>query len=257
VLLARVPPANVVFLDDLDSTVAFAERLMKAWLAADEDPLAQTLLVAARQHAGRGRGEHSWESPEGGLYANWLAWLPGRALPVLPLAVGVTLATAIEAFWPPAMVGLKWPNDLVAGGRKLGGILCQSRGPGDPMWVSVGFGVNLTTAPALPPGSTSLPTCLRDLGWRGSVGEGVCALAQAFLEGVQGAVADPDATRHRWVQRSVHRRGDILRVQLADTVVEGTFAGFDADALLLLEVGDELRRFSAGEVLAGCGTGGS
>ena len=48
-LLASVPHANIVWLDDLDSTAAFAERLMKAWLAADEEPLAETLLVAERQ----------------------------------------------------------------------------------------------------------------------------------------------------------------------------------------------------------------
>ncbi len=256
-LLSRVPPANVIVFDDLDSTVAFAERLMKAWTAADEEPLAQTLLVAGRQHAGRGRGDHTWESPEGGLYANWLMWVPGAALPVLPLAVAVTLARAVEALWPPAKVGFKWPNDLLAGGGKLGGIVCQSRGPGDPMWVSVGFGVNLATSPLLPAGAVVRPTCLRDLGWQGNVADAVSALAQAFLDGIQGALGDPAGTRRTWVERSVHRPGERLRIQLDKAVVEGTFAGFDSDGLLLLEVGGAVQRFSVGELLSGGEGGGA
>lgn len=254
--LGRVPPANVIFLDDLDSTVAFAERLMAAWVAADEDPLAETLLIAERQHAGRGRGEHSWESPPGGLYANWLAWLPGGALSVLPLAVGVALAAAVERLVPTVKVGLKWPNDLLVSGGKLGGILCQSRGVGDPMWVSVGIGVNLTTAPALAPGDDVRAVCLRDFGWGGAAAEGVRALAEGFLAEVHGALGRAEDTRGRWLARTVHRRGDRLRVRLHDEVVEGGFVGFDRDGLLELEVEGRLRKFSVGEVLF-AGDGGS
>lgn len=132
-----VPRANVIWVDDLDSTAAFAERLMEAWLGNEEEQLPETLLVAARQGAGRGRGTHTWASPPGGLYANWLAWLPPAELAVLPMAVGVTLATAVEALWPASKVDLKWPNDLLVSGGKLGGILCQSRGSGDLLWASV------------------------------------------------------------------------------------------------------------------------
>ncbi len=174
---------------------------------------------------------------------------------MLPLAAAVALVDAVEALFPPAAVGLKWPNDLIAGGGKLGGILCQGRGSGDPMWVSVGLGVNLATVPALPPGAGTRPTCLRALGWEGTAGDGVRALAQGFLEGVARALADPAATRRRWVERSVHRRGDTLRVRLDRATVEGTFVGFDADALLLLEVEGTVRRVSVGEVLVGGATG--
>ncbi len=256
-LLSRTPPANIVFFDALDSTVTYADRLMKAWLALDEEPLAQTLLVAGRQHAGRGRGDHTWESPEGGVYANWLAWVPGSALPVIPLAAAVTLAAAVERLWPPAQVGLKWPNDLLVGDGKLGGIVCASRGPGDPMWVSVGFGVNLTVAPELPPDAGARSTCLRGLGWRGDTAEGVRAIAQAFLDGVPEALADPEATRRRWIERSVHHPGDTLRIRIGDRVVEGTFTGFDRNALLVLEVGGAVQRFAVGEVLASGRSGGS
>ena len=125
------------------------------------------------------------------------------------------------------------------------------------MWVSVGFGVNLTVAPDLPPGAGAPPTCLRGLGWRGDAAEGVRAIAQAFLDGVQEALADPEATRRRWVERTVHRPGDTLRVRVGDRVLEGTFAGFDRDALLLLDVGGTVQKFAVGEVLAPDRGGGS
>ena len=241
--------ANVVWFDDLDSTAAFADRLVNAWLSADEEPLAETLLVAERQFAGRGRGGHVWESPDGGLYANWLAWLPAAALSAVPMAVGVTLASIVEAACPEARVGLKWPNDLLVTGRKLGGILCQSRGPGDPMWVSVGFGINLTATPVLAAGDDVQAVSLRDLGWAGDTREGSWALAEAFLAGIHGALDDPETTRTQWARRTVHRIGDRILLRLREANVEGRFAGFDQDGLLELDVAGQVRRFSAGEIL--------
>ncbi len=256
-LLASVPHANIVWLDDLDSTAAFAERLMKAWLAADEEPLAETLLVAERQRAGRGRGQHVWDSPQGGLYANWLAWVPAAAVSVIPMGVGVTLASAVEALWPAAIVGLKWPNDLLVTGRKLGGILCQSRGAGDPMWVSVGFGINLTSAPALAAGDDTQAVSLHNLGWTGDAREGTRALSQAFLDGIHGALENPEATRTQWARRTVHRSGQKVQLYLHDEVVEGRFVGFDHSGFLELEVEGCVRKYSVGEVLFSGDSGGS
>ena len=251
------PQANVVWMDDLDSTVALAERLMESWLESDEGRLPETLLVAGRQHAGRGRGTHTWASPPGGLYANWLAWLPAGELAVLPMAVGVTLATAIEALWPAAEIGLKWPNDLVVKGGKVGGILCQSRGSGEFIWVSAGFGINLTADPDVALGNGVRAVSLRTLGWPGDPHDGVRALTSAFLENVHPALADGEETRRRWVARSVHRTGDPIRLRLKEGVVEGRFAGFDRDCRLGLEVNGEVHHYSIGEVLLGCGSGGA
>ena len=245
------PRANIVWLDDLDSTAALADRLMASWIEKEEDPLPDTLLVAATQREGRGRGENSWSSPPGGLYANWLAWVPTGELGLVPMAVGVTLAEAVEGLWPAASVGLKWPNDLIAGGGKLGGVLCRSRGSGESIWVSVGFGVNLSAEPAAGAGS------LRALGWSGDASAGARALAVAFLENVHAALHDAAGTRRRWVARSVHRRGDEIRLRLEGGVVAGRFVGFDPDGRLELEVGGETRRFSAGEVMMGERSGGA
>ena len=254
---SSLPRANVIYLDDLDSTAALAERLMAAWLEKEEDRLPETLLVAGTQREGRGRGENDWESPAGGLYANWLAWLPSGELANVPMAVGVTLAAAVESLFPAARVGLKWPNDLFVKGEKLGGILCHSRGSGEFLWVSVGFGVNIGAEPSLAAEGQTRAVSLRALGWNGDVQEGVRALAAAFLENVHAALADREGTWKRWVERSIHRSGDAIRLRLEGGVVEGRFVGFDRDCRLELEVGGEIRRYSIGEVLFGEGSGGT
>jgi len=89
---------------------------------------AGTRVVAARQTRGRGRLNHVWESPRGGLYLSLVLPAPSDHLSLLPLALGARLADALgRRFRVPVRV--KWPNDLmVAGtagtpGRKLGGVL--------------------------------------------------------------------------------------------------------------------------------------
>lgn len=114
-------------------------------LAASGAP-AGTAVVAEVQTLGRGRRGRGWESPRGGL---WLSVLlrPGDApaIEVLSLRVALAVAAALERMVPGMVVHLKWPNDLILSGRKLGGILCEARWQGTmPGWVAVGVGINVT-----------------------------------------------------------------------------------------------------------------
>jgi len=246
----RAPaPANVIWLDDCDSTNAVAGRLVQSWLAGEEDRLPETLLVAQRQSAGRGRGSHGWQSPAGGLYATWLAWLPMRALPLLPMAVGVSLAAAVDELLAGVRVELKWPNDLLVGGRKLGGVLCASRTDGEAAWVSVGFGINIGTDPVLSGGDRTKTVSLASLGFAGDVGEGIWSLVAGFLARIHPSLEDPEGSRAEWIARSIHRAGEVMHLRLHSGVVEGRFVGFGQDGELELEVGGKLGRFSTGELL--------
>jgi len=241
--------ANVIWLDDCDSTNAVAGRLLESWLVAEEDRLPETLLVAQRQSAGRGRGSHGWQSPAGGLYATWLAWLPVRTLPILPMAVGVSLAAAVEELLPGVRVDLKWPNDLLVSGRKLGGVLSASRTDGEAAWVSVGFGVNVGADPVLPGGDRTKPVSLAALGYAGDAGEGIWSLVAGFLARIHSALEDPGGSRAEWVARSIHRAGEMMRLRLPSGAVEGRFVGFGEEGELKLEVGGNVSRFSTGELL--------
>ncbi|OYW06488.1 MAG: biotin--[acetyl-CoA-carboxylase] ligase [Acidobacteria bacterium 37-71-11] len=255
-LLSPPPPANVVWFDELDSTASFAERLMEFWPTADAEPLPETLVLAGRQSVGRGRGGNRWESPAGGLYANWLGPIPVAALALLPIAAGVVLAEAVEELIPGVAVGLKWPNDLQVRGRKLGGVLCRSRGGGDSVWATVGFGINVAISPELDAGDPVRPVSLAALGFSGDAGDAIRVIASRFLTRIRAALSLSEGTRVEWEARSVHRRGDAVRLQLETSVVEGRFAGMGGDGRLELAVAGEVRRFSVGEILSDEAPGG-
>jgi len=105
-----------------------------------------SVVTADAQSAGRGRRGRAWFSPPGeSLYAS-LVLRPGPVRPPerlgpLGLAVGVGLREGLPPLSQPVV--LKWPNDLKVDGRKLGGILCESRWVGDAPEVVVGFGINV------------------------------------------------------------------------------------------------------------------
>jgi BirA family transcriptional regulator, biotin operon repressor / biotin---[acetyl-CoA-carboxylase] ligase len=106
-----------------------------------------TVVVAGEQLEGRGSRGRPWHSPPGGL---WLSALFRPAsvggLEVLSLRVGLAVAQRLEHF-VSTPVRLKWPNDLMLNGRKLGGILCEARWHGGVLgWVAVGLGLNVRNA---------------------------------------------------------------------------------------------------------------
>ena len=127
------------------------------------DAPAGTLVLADRQTAGRGRHGRRWDSAPG--VGIWLTLIErptdARALDVLSLRCGLGAAEAIEPIAGHA-IALKWPNDLYLRGRKLAGVLIETRWRGpSPDWVAIGFGLNvvapeLETATGLPPGTTRL-----------------------------------------------------------------------------------------------------
>ena len=125
--------------------------------AADAGAGEGLVLIAERQTGGRGRLDRQWESPaRAGVLMSMLLRpeVPAARLPLLPLLTGVTVAEAVRSVAElPAMV--KWPNDVLVDGRKLGGILVERTADGA---VVVGIGVNVSTrADELPlPTATSV-----------------------------------------------------------------------------------------------------
>ena len=108
------------------------------------------VMVAGRQTAGRGRMTRVWFSPPGvNLYFSVLlrpAVEPGRAAS-LPLVAGLAVADALAGFIPGLAVRIKWPNDILIGGKKLCGILCEMQAETDcvrHIVLGVGMNVNLT-----------------------------------------------------------------------------------------------------------------
>lgn len=128
-------------LTEVDSTNNRAKDLARA--GAPEG----TVVSAERQTGGRGRLGRSWYSPHGGLWFSVilrpdLDLIPARA-PEATFMVAVAVADALRSY-PGLSVGIKWPNDLVVGGRKLGGILTELAAEAERLeWLVVGIGLNV------------------------------------------------------------------------------------------------------------------
>lgn len=118
---------------------------------------AGTLILADAQTAGRGRQGRAWSSaPGAGIWCTLIERPADRsALDVLSLRIGLAITQALEPLLREPL-GLKWPNDVYRGGRKLAGILVEARWRGeDPDWVAIGVGLNCHT-PADQPGAVGL-----------------------------------------------------------------------------------------------------
>jgi BirA family biotin operon repressor/biotin-[acetyl-CoA-carboxylase] ligase len=137
---AAVLMGRLEILDTVDSTNAHVMRL------AEQDGLIGLVCTAEQQSAGRGRRGRQWVSPyASNLYVSllWEFTQGAAALEGLSLAAGVAVARALRACDVPA-VQLKWPNDVLYGGAKLGGILLEMSGDAaGSSRVVIGVGLNV------------------------------------------------------------------------------------------------------------------
>jgi BirA family biotin operon repressor/biotin-[acetyl-CoA-carboxylase] ligase len=120
-----------------------------------------TVVTAAEQTAGRGRQGRAWTAPAGKalLYSAVLRPLDARHM-LLPLAVPLAVCEVAEELEAGIECGVKWPNDVQVGGRKLAGILIETR-PQDG-WAVIGVGINLAIGPSeFPPELRDSATSLR------------------------------------------------------------------------------------------------
>lgn len=170
-----------------------------------------TLVVADAQTTGRGRVGRPWDSPRGlGLWLSMIAPAPTGAASAgsLPLRVGVAIARALDPVLAAGLVGIKWPNDLVIGGRKMGGILCEGAWEGrvaGPVVVGVGLNV-LQTEAELPPAVRGSAVSLSMAAGRPITRLGV---ADAVVPALLAALMETSPPR-RDLEEQLERR-DVLR----------------------------------------------
>ena len=108
-----------------------------------------SVVIAESQSAGRGRQGEVWHSPPGsGLWMSVLVPASRASVTSLPLIVGLAAARAVERVAPGIEAGIEWPNDVMVGGKKVAGVLCEaasgsSAGSGEG--VVAGIGINVRT----------------------------------------------------------------------------------------------------------------
>ncbi len=225
-------------LEECGSTNAEAARLARAGARHG------TIVIARSQRAGRGREGRVWMSPPGlGLYLSAVLRppLPLVDVPPMTLAIGVGVCEAVRLYAPAV---LKWPNDILIGTKKLGGVLVEAQSQGNRLEsVVVGIGINL--AGDVPPELADRATTLE-------LAAGAPPDHERFLVHLLSHV-------ERWLDRYVAsglaaiapawhaRMAPNLRVR-ADQLV-GELAGLDGDgALLLRDTAGHVHRVRSGDV---------
>lgn len=211
-----------------------------------------TLVAAEAQSAGRGRLGRDWLSPPGlGLYVSLVLrpTLPPTELPQITLTTAVAVVRALQRA-AGASPGIKWPNDLILGGKKLGGILTEMETESDRIrYLVVGLGLNLNN-PDFPPELAETATSLfRE---RGRSCKRVPVL-QSWLEEFEGlyerflAGKFPEILAE-WREHSV-TLGRQVTVTQGTRQVTGLAREVAPDGALILETASgEVLRVSSGEI---------
>ncbi len=221
-----------------------------AWDAGASGARDGTLVIADHQTQGRGRSGRAWVDAPGAGLAMSLLLHPGcdaAAFATTPLVAGLALSRALDGLGVDAE--LKWPNDLLLGGRKLAGMLCESRRrPNGTQAFVLGVGVNVwQRAEDFPPELREEATSL--------------ALSGHELDRETVAAAFVNALEPLWDE---HQEGDALAALKAwrararfwgkPVVVRGPQGWIHGDAMSLADDGALVVRTAAGEevrVLAG------
>jgi BirA family biotin operon repressor/biotin-[acetyl-CoA-carboxylase] ligase len=208
-------------------------------------------LLADRQTGGRGRSGRAWASPAGGLYVSVLLRPLFEAVGLLPLAAGVAVTEASAEHG--VVCELKWPNDVLARGRKLGGILAEaSSATGGVEWVVVGVGVNVDVAlDALPAELRETATSMVAEGGGSATVESVAVAVLARLRVWYDRLhSRPHSVVEAWRSHAVRWWGAAAEIRTStNSVVRGRLRDVDETGALLLDVDDgRTRRVLSGEV---------
>jgi BirA family transcriptional regulator, biotin operon repressor / biotin---[acetyl-CoA-carboxylase] ligase len=253
-------PGVIVRLDTVDSTQSVAFALAERG-AAD-----RTVVVADQQLAGRGRRGRTWNAPAGtSLLASIIVRprLPQSLLSTLSLTTAVAAAEALRRV-ARVDARLKWPNDVLVAGKKIAGILLESRIGGasatgaaaqaTPAVVTIiGIGINL--------GQRGFPPDLAESATSVALETGRAPSREAVLTAL---LDEFDAWRGRLegegfgpVRDAWRRLSDTLGRRVTVDAVTGVAADVDVDGALLIDVGGSVKRVLAGAVSSGDAVGAS
>lgn len=231
-------------LPSVDSTNA--EALRRAAMG-ERGPL---WILADEQTAGRGRAGRSWVSEPGNLHASLLVTLaaPAPKAYQLSLVTGVAVYDAIRNAMQPAPTGLrlKWPNDILVGTGKAGGILIESTTSPAGLAAVIGIGIDIASVPpALDRPVTHLAAhgaCPAPDGLLADIAAATEAWLAVWDEGRGFA-----AIRNAWLNRA-HPIGERMSIDTGAERIAGAFHGLDDDGALVLDTEAGAQKFTFGDV---------
>lgn len=224
---------RIIRLEEVDSTNEYAKSL------AESSPEG-TVVIAKRQTAGKGRKGRRWASPEGGL---WMSVIlkPGRLDPRLVFVGALAVVDTLTDFGIPS--GIKWPNDVWVGEKKIAGILTEGKGR-EYAVLGIGLNVNNPVPDELLSEATSM---IYHVGRELPLDE-VLKRLLAHINGWYRVYRErPDLLMEK-VREKTFVLGKVVRVAEDDKTIVGRALDVLDDGSLLLEVGGELRRILYGDV---------
>jgi len=218
-------------------------------------------FVTSEQTAGRGRRQRPWIAPKGNLAASVLEVLD--VAPAVAATIGFAAGLAEEAALERASLEaamrlgpdrprytLKWPNDVLANGKKLVGIGLEAEAVGDRLAIVVGIGTNIVAAPE---GTPTPAVSLVALGVQISAEELFSALSDAWVEfrGIWDNGRGFAEIRKLWLERAA-RLGEPIAIHTGTTVLEGIFDTIDDTGCLIVRTAEgRFVPIAAGEVFFG------
>lgn len=248
---------RLVSFDQIGSTNA------EAMARARDGERGPTWFVTSEQTAGRGRRLRPWIAPRGNLASSLLEVM--EVSPAVAATLGFAAGLALEAALRRVSIeaslrsagsdhmkfSLKWPNDVLAGSRKLAGILLEAETVAeDGLAVVVGIGTNVVAAPE---GTPTPATSLRALGIEIGPEELFAELSDAWAElrGIWDRGRGFGEIRRLWLERA-HGLGQPAAIHAGGATVEGTFEGIDETGCMIVRTaaGKQVP-ISAGDVYFG------
>jgi BirA family transcriptional regulator, biotin operon repressor / biotin---[acetyl-CoA-carboxylase] ligase len=210
-------------------------------------------FVTSEQTAGRGRRHRPWIAARGNLAASVLEVMhvPPSAAATLGFAAGLALVAALRSAGSDEMeLALKWPNDVMAGGKKLAGILLEAEAVEHRLAVVVGIGTNVVAAPeATPYPATSLVA----LGIELNAPQLFAALSNSWTEfrEIWDQGRGFAEIRQRWLQHA-EGRGKAVSVSCGGSILRGEFETINETGCMIIATSDGRRvPVSAGDVYFG------
>ena len=208
------------------------------------------VVLANAQTAGRGRHGRSWASPPGaGLYFSTILRPVSAAVPLVTIAAGVAVTEGVQAA-TGLKCGVKWPNDVYAGGRKLAGVLAEADSVTQVInYVVLGIGINVMPA-AYPPDVAARATSIEDQLGRGIdrgllLAECLASLASRYLDLQEGRT---DLVLDAWRRRAGSMLGRWVVWEAGGVEREGIAENIDSYGALLVRTASGLERVVSGEV---------
>src|SRR6185312_1612571 len=236
---------------------------VEAMARAREGDRGSVWFVTSEQTAGRGRRQRAWIAPRGNLASSVLEVLQVTPAAAATLGFAAGLATeaalrkvsveaALRAGPQPLKYDLKWPNDVLAGGRKLVGISLDAEASGDRLAVVVGIGTNIIAAPE---GTPTPATSLAALGVQVGAEELFSVLSDSWVEfrGIWDNGRGFGQVRRLWLDRAAGL-GQAVAIKSAGSTIEGTFDTIDEQGCMIVRTAaGQLVPITAGDVYFGSG----